>query len=326
MEQHAVRAIFRSVVVPGLSAPNNTAHLKIHYPACAPQNDEERNSGMLKAWPDGPTFPVVILLPGINVGPEGLGWLAHELTSKGLIVVSYCLIGEEFPGLVSATPGLDISALSPKDYGKRPSALALQPILDDLSACNETGLLAGRIDVSRVILGGHSAGGTTALVNANPAWFSGIKGAFSYAAHTAAASLLGHPPGSMNAICADVPCLIIGGQNDGVIAGSAARYGDPDGDATGRVIATFDQAISRNKGDCVLAILKGANHFSIISPKDNATGRAFLDQDETLDDAMGLLGNLIWAFIAQSLHQNDVEQVWQKVMERAIDFSVLRRR
>jgi hypothetical protein len=52
MEQHAVRAIFRSVVVPGLSAPNNTAHLKIHYPACAPQNDEERNSGMLKAWPD----------------------------------------------------------------------------------------------------------------------------------------------------------------------------------------------------------------------------------------------------------------------------------
>jgi hypothetical protein len=326
MTQPLVRAIFRSVLVPGLGAPNNMAHLKIHYPACAAQSDDERNSGMLQAWPDGPAFPVVILLPGINVGPEGLGWLAHELTAKGLIVVSYCLIGEEFPGLVSATPGLDISALSPSDYGKRPSALALQPILDDLSVCNQSGLLAGRIDLSRVIFGGHSAGGTTALVNANPAWFAGVKGAFAYAAHTAAASLLGHPPGSMNAICPEVPCLIIGGACDGVIANSAARYGDPVGDATGRVIATFDQAISRNQGDCVLAILNGANHFSIITPKDSATGRAFLDQPETLEDATGLLGALIWAFIAQVLDAPSASKAWELVMMRKDAFSLLRLR
>jgi hypothetical protein len=326
MSTHNVRALFRSVVVPGLSAPNNTAHLKIYYPANLPTSDQERNTGMVGAFAEGPAFPVVILLPGINVGPEGLGWLAHELTSRGLIVVSYCLIGEEFPGLVSATPGLDIAALGPADYGKRPSSLALGPILAELSNCNSAGLLAGRIDVSRVILGGHSAGGTTALVNANPVWFEGVCGVFSYAAHTAAATMLGHPPGTMNAICPDVPALIIGGDCDGVIGESAGRYGDPRGDTTGRVIATFDQALSRNKDDCVLAIIKGANHFSIITPKDTVTGRAFLDQPETLPDATGLLGALIFAFIAQVLGLDDAKTAWQKVMARESDFSILRRR
>jgi hypothetical protein len=323
---HNVRAFFRSVVVPSLSAPNNTAHLKIHYPANLPTSDQERNTGMIAAFGEGPAFPVVILLPGINVGPEGLGWLAHDLTARGMIVVSYCLIGEEFQGLISATPGLDIAALGPADYGKRPSSLALGPILEDLANCNSTGLLAGRIDLSRVILGGHSAGGTTALVNANPAWFKGVCGAFSYAAHTAAATMLGHPEGTMNAICANIPALIIGGECDGVIAESAGRYGDPRGDATGRVIATFDQALSRNQGDCVLAIIKGANHFSIISPKDTATGRPFLDQPETLLDATGLLGALIWAFIAQTLSLNQADTAWQQVMARENDFAVLRRR
>jgi dienelactone hydrolase len=326
MSGHLVRAMYRSVRVPGLSAPNDTAHLKIHYPACAPQSDDDRNSGNLPAWPEGPAFPIIILLPGINVGHEGLAWLAHRLTAQGLIVVSYSLIGEEFPGLISATPGLDIAALGPEDFGTRPSALAIAPILAELAACNESGLLVGRIDLSRVILGGHSAGGTAALLNANPAWFAGVRGAFAYAAHTAAASLLGHPPGTMNGICADVPCLIMGGQNDGVIAASAARYGDPPGDATGRVIATFDQAITRDQGDCLLAIIKGANHFSIIDPKDDSTGRAFLDQPETLQDPTGLLGDMISAFVAEVLGRDDVQDAWGKVMTRQGNFEVLRRR
>jgi dienelactone hydrolase len=326
MTQHLVRAIFRSVLVPGLSAPNNTAHLKVYYPAHPPTTPEQRNTGMLAASDAEPAFPVVILLPGINVGPEGFGWLAHYLTARGMIVVTYSLIGEEFPGLVSGTPGLDISALGPADYGKRPSSLALGPILVDLANCNQTGILKGRIDLSRVILGGHSAGGTTALVNANPAWFTGVQGVFAYAAHTAAATMLGHPQGTMNSICPDVPALIIGGDCDGVIAESATRYGDPVGDATGRVIATFNQAISRDQGDCILAIVKGANHFSIITPKETATGRPFLDWPETLADATGLLGALIWAFVAQTLGDARAAAAWSQVDARRDDFAVLRPR
>jgi dienelactone hydrolase len=326
MSGHNVRAIFRAVEVAGLPAPNNVAHLKIHYPAMAPATAEERNCGMVAPYGDGPAFPVVILFPGINVGPEGLSWLAHDLTAKGMIVVSYSLIGEEFAGLVSATPGIDIAALGPALYGTRPSALALGPILAELQACNAKGLLAGRIDTSRVVLGGHSAGGTTALLNANPAWFHGVIGAFAYGAHTAAATMLGHPQGTMNAICPDLPCLIIGGDKDGVIAESAARYGDPPGDAVGRVMVTFEQAISRDKGDCVLAIIRGANHFSIIHPKDNATGRAFLDQEETLGDARALIGSLIWAFVAQVLGQKDHVSLWAEISARESDFMVLRRR
>jgi dienelactone hydrolase len=326
MNNYNVRAIFRAVEVAGLSTPNNVAHLKIHYPAQAPSTPEERNSGMVAAIADAPPFPVVILLPGINVGPEGLSWLAHDLTAKGLVVVSYCLIGEEFAGLVSATPGIDIPALGPALFGTKPSALALGPILAELTACNQTGLLAGRIDVSQIILGGHSAGGTTALLNANPAWFNGIVGAFSYGAHTAAATMLGHPQGTMNDICPDVPCLIMGGDCDGVIAESAARYGDPQGDATGRVIATFNHAVARNQGDCTLAILRGANHFSIINPKDPATGRAFLDQTETLANPTDLFGAIIWAFIAALLQHEGHKAAWQDVMKREHDFVILRRR
>jgi hypothetical protein len=324
MAIYNVRAIFRAVAIESFTPPNNTVHLKIHYPAQLPGTPDERNSGMVAAISDTPPFPVVILLPGINVGPEGLSWLAHDLTSKGMIVVSYCLVGEEFAGLVSATPGLDIAALGPALYGQKASAIALGPILDELAACHKKGLLAGRFDLTQVILGGHSAGGTAALVNANPAWFKGVKGAFAYAAHTAAATMLGHPQGTMNAICPDVPCLIMGGANDGVIAESAGRYGDPPGDTTGRVIATFDQAISRNESDCLLAIVRGANHFSIISPKDHATGRAFLDQAETLRDAPGFLGAIIWAFIARTLDFQGKDHAMAAIMARPEAFDVLR--
>jgi dienelactone hydrolase len=322
----APRAIFRSVRIPGLTAPNDTAHLKIYYPGAPTHSDAERNTGMVPCATSPTPYPIVILLPGINVGPEGFAWLARFLVARSLVCVTFSLVGEEFPGLVSQTPGLDISALGPDTYGTKPSSLALQPILDDLCACNQAGLLAGHLDVDRIALGGHSAGGTTALVNANPAWFSGVRAAFTYGAHTAAATMLGHPEGTMNAICADVPVLVMGGDQDGVIAQSAARYGDPIGDALGRVVATFDQAISRDKGDCVLAILKGANHFSPIYPQDDATGRAFLDLPETLDNPRGLIGDLIAAFLTKALCGQDDRSLWDAVEKRSSDMAVLRRR
>jgi dienelactone hydrolase len=314
------------VRVPGLVAPNDTAHLKVYYPAAPTNSPEERNTGSLAAATEGMPYPVVILLPGINVGPEGLGWLAQRLSATGMIVVSYALIGEEFPGLVSLTPGLDVQALTPAAFGTRPSSLALGPILADLEACNQAGILAGRIDVSRVVLGGHSAGGTVALLNANPVWFKGVIGCFAYAAHTAAATMLGHPEGTMSPIDPRVPVLIMGGSADGVIAESASRYGDPPGDTMGRVVATFERSISRNKGDCVLAILKGANHFSIAEPKDPTTGRPFLDQEETLEGAHDLIGDIVEAFIADLLEQTATSHVEAVAQARVSNLTLYKRR
>ncbi len=326
MNTPIVRAIFRSVRVPGLLAPNDTAHLKIHYPAILTGSDMERNTGLLPAKPQGGALPIVILLPGINVGPEGLGWLARSLCERGIVVVCYSLIGEELPGQISLTPGIDIMALAPDTYGTRPSALALQPILDDLKACNLDGILEGRLDLHRIALGGHSAGGTVALLNANPDWFDGVCGGFAYGAHTAAATMLGHPQGAMNAISENMPVLIMGGSEDGVIAESAGRYGDPVGDATGRVIATFEQAVTRTKGDCVLAIIKGANHFSIIDPGDDTTGRAFLDQPDTSTDGRATIDALIWAFLTRTFSLPEQENADMVLALDSDRFDVFRRK
>ena len=326
MKQPLVRAIFRSVRIGGLIAPNDTAHLKIHYPAVLTNSEAERNTGLLPAIADGPAWPIVILLPGINVGPEGLGWLATSLCRRGLVVVTYSLIGEELPGQISLTPGIDIMSLAPDSYGTRPSALALGPIIADLAACNATSVLAGRLDLSKIAFGGHSAGGTVALLNANPAWFPGVCSAFAYGAHTAAATMLGHPRGSMNAISNKTPVLILGGTDDGVIAESAARYGDALGDATGRVIATFEKAVTRNKGDCVLAMINGANHFSIIDPHDSSTGRAFLDRPDTSVDVRILIEALIWAFLAQTMSLHGASDAWAQVEARYDQFSVFQQK
>jgi dienelactone hydrolase len=313
MKQTVVRGIFRAVRIPGLSAPHDTAHLKIHYPAALTGTALERDTGLVPVMTGSDTFPIVILMSGINVSPEGLGWLARSLCLRGLVVVSFALIGEDLPGQVSLTPGIDISALTPAPYGTRSSALAIAPILAELAVCHQTGVLAGRLDLTKVALGGHSAGGTVALLNANPAWFEGVCAAFAYGAHTAASTLLGHPAGTMSAIPSNCPVLIMGGSEDGVIAASAARYGDPQTDATARVIATFGRAVTRQQGDCVLAIIKGANHFSIIDPQDDTTGRAFLDRPDTSVDARRSISDLVWAFLARAMNLPEADLAWDKI-------------
>ena len=117
-EPFPVRALFLSTRISGLAPPNDTAHLKVHYPADPSGDEMERNTGQVRAATAGAPFPVIIFFPGINVGPEGLSWLAVSLASRGMIVLTYTLIGEEFPGQVSLTPGIGIAALAPDKIGR----------------------------------------------------------------------------------------------------------------------------------------------------------------------------------------------------------------
>lgn len=293
------RALYRVCEVPDAVAPYDRVTLKIFYPAIADNGEEMRNTGMVPADVSAAPCPVVLMMPGINVGPESYAWLAAELALRGKVVVTYSMIAEEMPGYISLTPGLDLTAITPQTYGTKPSATAIAAIIETLRKENESGVIAGLIDVNNVILAGHSAGGSVAMYNANPEWFPEVRGAIAYAAHAAASTILGFEENSMLPLCDELPLLLIGGTQDGVIASSAHRYGDGGDAPPDRLQQTLDEGRQSERGDCFLLMIEGANHFSIAWPLDETSGRHFLDNDEQGDNAAirALLLELFETFI-----------------------------
>ena len=210
------RAIFRAVKIEGKTAPFDTIFLKIFYPACLPETDTERNSGILLPDKKHAPFPIVIFLNGVNCPPESYQWLGEFLCEKGFVFVTFHWITDELPGgSQGLTPGIDMRFMSAKNYGKGATGAAIQPILDELEKLNSEGLLANCLDLENVHLGGHSAGGSIALMNAE--FFPQVKSVFSYGAHTQGSTMLGFPPHSVLPIASEKPILMLGGNNDGVI-------------------------------------------------------------------------------------------------------------
>ncbi len=287
--------------MPGAASPYDNVALKIYYPALPDDGEEQRSAGVVPADTDDAPFPVVVFMPGINVGPESYAWLARRLALAGIVTVTYTHVAEEMPGYVSLTPGLDISAMAPESYGKRPSATVIGPIIDALRAENADGVLAGALDLDHIVLAGHSGGGSVAIFNADPGWFPGVKAAVAYGAHGAAATMLGYEEGTVLRLADSVPIMLIAGTRDGVIANSAARYGEEPGDALARVRDTFERGIEASRGDCFLVEIEGANHFSIAQPGDESTGRSFLDWRETRENGAirELIGELIERFVTK---------------------------
>jgi len=296
--KRTARALYRACEIPAAVAPYDRASLKIFYPAIADDGDEMRNAGIMPADTGAGPCPVLLIMPGINVGPESYAWLGRELAERGVVVVTYSMIAEEMPGYISLTPGLDLSAISPETYATRPSATAIAAIIETLRSENEAGVLAGLIDVDNVTLAGHSAGGSVAMYNANPEWFPEVRGAIAYAAHAAASTALGFEENSVLPLCDELPLLLIGGTCDGVIDSSAHRYGDDV--APDRLQQTLEQGRQSQREDCFLFMIEGANHFSIAWPVDESSGRHFLDKEEQGDGAAirALLADLFATFIS----------------------------
>ena len=190
-------------------------------------------------------------------------------------------------------------------------ATALGPLLDRLAGLNEADGAppAGMLDLDRVVVGGHSAGGTVALHSSDPGWVSGLRAVFAYGAHTMTATALGHDEAAVVAIPAKVPVMLLAGTDDGVIAASRDRYRRDhathggDGDVVhDPVRRTFEEAIGRRQDDSWLVELAGAGHFAMCHPVDTTSGRAFLEPDPATDPAVhALLGDLVAAFMAASL-------------------------
>jgi dienelactone hydrolase len=272
-----VRALFQAAQVPGVNPPYSTLHLKIFYPAQESDSEQARSIGIIPADSRQAPFPVVVFFSGFNCGQEVYQWLAVKLAARGMVVVTYDWVTQSSPGAIGLTPGIDITGWAPGVYGTVPTATALPTVLTALAQLQSTGILAGLLDLQRIVLGGHSAGGRAAIENANPDFFPSVVAAFAYAAHTATGVQMGYAPGTIAPLPDVLPLMLIGGTCDGVIAHSSALYGVTWQQATTPVLRTFQEAIAGGRDDSYLLLLEGANHYAVTYPFDETTGRAFLD-------------------------------------------------
>mgnify|MGYP006273140159 CR=1 FL=1 len=301
-----IRALFRAAKVESAAPPYDTLHLKVFYPARPSGSDQEQNMGIVPANGEQAPFKVVIFFNGINCGPEIYQWLAIALAERGLVVVTFSWVGQNIPGMVALTPGIDLAMFAPGAYGSGPTATAMPAILNVLQELQHEGVLAGLLDLQHIVIGGHSAGGRAAIESASAQFFPQVAGAFGYGVHTAAVTQLGYEPGTILPLPDNLPLLLMGGTQDGVIARSSFRYGVEWETPTTPVERTFQEAIAGGRNDSYLLLLDGANHFSIAHPFDETTGRPFLDFSATQPEAQirALMAEAIGLFIEGQIGHN----------------------
>ncbi|MGB3508523.1 MAG: dienelactone hydrolase [Microcoleaceae cyanobacterium] len=299
-----IRSFFRAAKVETAQPPYDTIHMKIFYPGQIPEEDQELSQQLLPVDTEYAPFPVVIFFSGFDCHSQMYQWLAVELIERGIVVVTFSWIEEYLPGRVSSTPGFNLSMLKPDTYGTAPSSTLLPTLLAELEILNSDGILAGMLDLQKIILGGHSAGGRMAMENANPQFFPKVAAAFSYGAHSAAPVMLGFEPGKILPLPDALPLLLMGGTRDGTIAKMSAVYGIS-GDATTSVKRTFQESIIGGRNDSYLLLWEGANHFSISSPPDPTTAIPFLDlpATEPEEEIRPLMAEIIGLFIDSHVRQ-----------------------
>ena len=71
-------------------------------------SDQEQNQGIVPADPQQAPFPIVILFNGVHCNPELYKWLAIKLSERGIVVVTFAWVTENFPGIIAMTPGVNI--------------------------------------------------------------------------------------------------------------------------------------------------------------------------------------------------------------------------
>lgn len=315
-----IRSIWWAATIPGAEKPFDTAHLRIFYPAIATGSDQERLSGVFPADPAAAPYPVALIVSGVNVGQEAYRWLAVSLAERGFIAVTYDWVGELFGGLKGITPGVTLDAARPDAYGTRPTTPSVPAVLEALAASP----LAEVMDLDKVGLVGHSAGGTVILQSAR--FFPTVHAVAAYGTHTMVATMLGWPAGTVLPAQVDSPVLLMAGTQDGVINGSADRYGEESENRKDPISRTFDEALPDLDGANLQVTFAGANHFGIVHPVDETAARAFLDLPATTDPAAtrAALVDVLAAFL--DVHLRDaVGDALDKALQSS-DIAAIRRR
>jgi dienelactone hydrolase len=273
-----------TVASSGVGGLFDAVHIRVFYPADVPggaggERPGELSSGVIAADARLAPFPVVVVCNPINIGPEYYRWLGLTLAPRGFVVATMSWLSAG-PGGMVVQAGGPLAAMG--SHGDQ--APGIQTVVDALAQLNRgNGPLADIIDDTSVGVIGHSAGGTIALGAADHRFHPNVRAVVAISAHNA----IGVPPGagagtSMRTTPTDCPTLLVGGTHDGVIDRSRFRYDTPEGAPWDPVGRTFHEAFTSNRGDCVLAMLNGATHFSFADPDDDpSAGRPFLDYEPT---------------------------------------------
>lgn len=273
-----VRALHRAVAVSGEPSPFDTLSLKVYYPCRFTDSVEQRRTGVVAADDSRAPFPVVVLLPAEDVSHESYGWIATELALAGFAVATYSWIRRDKERGVHSTPGLQRKRLGKKRFGRKPSCPALPAVFSELKRLNKHGVLANTLNLSRTVLGGHGLGGSLALLNANKDWFPAVCAAFSYAGHCLADPEQGWDKRTVLPLAADLPLLMIGGTQDSLLESETGHLAGKHASPTWALEHSFAEGIKGKRSDRHLVLLEGGSHYTFASPRDETTGRHFLDR------------------------------------------------
>ncbi len=286
----SLRARVFAVPLPGRPAPWDRCAARVFY-AAGPPTEEALNTGLLPPVADHGRRPVIVLMPGMNLPCSSYRWLAQHLVEAGFVVIAYDHVESPVPGFEGLGPGLNVDRLRPGAKAGSCSTI-LGPLFEALERLDRE-TLVGCIDTERVVLFGHSAGGTTALFSGG--WYPQVRGVVTYAAHAGVSMSLGYPAGTVRAVEGQVPTLLMGGDADGVVQASSHRYGGQQGDATHLLQRTFREALSGEGHG--LIVLRGGQHLGACHPYDSSLGRGFLEEPNVSQtDARGVLAQLTAAF------------------------------
>lgn len=288
-----VRAVHDAVTVPGFENPYATAHLVVHYPAVDGVGDPAL--GIVSPDESQAPFPVVLLAGNFNCPPELYAWLAKRLAAAGHAVVTWTWVAPLFGGRPGLSTGIDLEAVTPSTFGSRMPSVLLPAILDGLAGMNASGDLAGVLDLDRVVLGGHSAGGTMALLCSS--WLPACVGAFSYGGHTRTQVPQGFGDDHVLPLGDGPPVLLLGGLQDGV--GDAISLAQRGHVLPGHPMTiTAERAVPAGRR-CWTVLLEEANHYSFCEGYDGTTGRGYLEVAASGDPGAQRrkIGELVEAFL-----------------------------
>jgi dienelactone hydrolase len=265
--------------VPGARPPYDVVQFRVDYPAAAAAT-ADAGLGLIGPDPSYGRLPVVILHGNFNCPPHLYLWLARRLALAGRAAVTFTWVTtwlDDRPGL---STGIDLGAVAPDATLRRSPHLVLEPLLGALTTLPEIG---ASLDTDRVVLGGHSAGGTLALLAAAPAWHPRVRGAFSYGGHTRAQVPQGLGTDTYLPLSGDLPLLLVAGTADGVVGAIAARQGHTGSEHP--MVATRHRAVP-DAGDAWLVMIEGADHYAVADGYDGSTGRGYLEQPGPADPSV----------------------------------------